>query len=68
MRGISNLAINHYDKGNLLVSHHEKFKQSCQLTINILKLRFLLFPDWLETSNMKQISWWLLYFILIGYD
>ena len=48
MWGISNLAINHYDKGNLLVSHHEKLKQSCQLTINILNFRFLLFPNWLE--------------------
>lgn len=46
--GISNLAINQYDKGNLLVSHHEKLKQACQLTINILNFRFLLFPNWLE--------------------
>lgn len=66
MWGISNLAINHYDKGNLLVSHHEKLNLSCQLTINILNFRFLLFPNWLEIYNMKQISWWLLYFILIG--
>lgn len=47
MWGISNLAINHYDKGNLLVSH-EKLKHACQLTINILNFRFLLFPNWLE--------------------